>query len=322
MPTYGMHVENKLARPSASWLSGEASLRTRSCLGLLGASSSLGQRVGWAVLAGHIGRVGSCAGCCGTRDGQSYRHIGATGCEPVSVVAGTTTAVEDCGTRTSKGATSCGLTHRRLRLTNVPRYEILIVVQRRKNGLRRDLGCRSFLRVDASTDAMGSENVPRGRQQCRRGDEEGGRRARDREEPHRKTERTIHGAPEGGDIKRSCAYFVPPPGPRLGTPRTPPSLIPWLAMLRRCIFVAGLAASAKAFQPAGAARASGTSVARTPAWRCASPVVALELSGEHAKSGWCLAFVSPRPVLPGPPCGAPLYRLLKLASHARPVAPY
>jgi hypothetical protein len=180
MPTYGMHVENKLARPSASWLSGEASLRTRSCLGLLGASSSLGQRVGWAVLAGHIGRVGSCAGCCGTRDGQSYRHIGGTGCEPVSVVAGTTTAVEDCGTRTSKGATSCGLTHRRLRLTNVPRYEILIVVQRRKNGLRRDLGCRSFLRVDASTDAMGSENVPRGRQQCRRGDEEGGRRAIER----------------------------------------------------------------------------------------------------------------------------------------------
>ena len=53
-------------------------------------------------------------------------------------------------------------------------------------------------------------------------------------------------------------------------------------MLRR-IFVLGLAASAEAFQPVGAARVRGTSFAPT-AWRRASPAVALELRGEHAKS--------------------------------------
>ena len=68
-------------------------------------------------------------------------------------------------------------------------------------------------------------------------------------------------------------------------------------MLRR-IFVLGLAASAEAFQPVGAARVRGTSFAPT-AWRRASPAVALELRGEHAKSAWRrLAFVSPRPLLP------------------------
>lgn len=41
----------------------------------------------------------------------------------------------------------------------------------------------------------------------------------------------------------------------------------------------------------------GTSFAPTP-WRRASPAVALELRGEHAKSAWRLAFVSPRLVLP------------------------
>ena len=56
-------------------------------------------------------------------------------------------------------------------------------------------------------------------------------------------------------------------------------------MLRACIFV-GLAASAEAFQPVGAARVRGTSFAPTP-WRRASPAVALELRGEHGKK--CLA---------------------------------
>ena len=44
-------------------------------------------------------------------------------------------------------------------------------------------------------------------------------------------------------------------------------------MLRRCIFVAGLAASAEAFQPVGAARVRGASFAPTPTWRRASPVL-------------------------------------------------
>ena len=71
-------------------------------------------------------------------------------------------------------------------------------------------------------------------------------------------------------------------------------------MLRRCIFVAGLAASAEAFQPVGAARVRGASFAPTPTWRRASPAVALELRGEHAKSAWRLASENPRPVLPRP----------------------
>ena len=51
----------------------------------------------------------------------------------------------------------------------------------------------------------------------------------------------------------------------------------------RCIFVAGLAAGAAAFQPVDAARVRGTSVARTPACRRASPVVALELCASMRK---------------------------------------
>ena len=154
--------------------------------------------------------------------------MGATGCEPVGIVAGATTAVEDCGTRTSKGAISCGLTYRRLRLANVPRYEFLIVVQRRKHGLRRYLGCRSFLRLEASTNAMGSANGPRGRQRCRRGDEEGGRRGHG--EPHRERgERTPHarmrrghpmddemGWRNDGTATRKVKTTVPPP-PCMGT---------------------------------------------------------------------------------------------------------
>ena len=54
-------------------------------------------------------------------------------------------------------------------------------------------------------------------------------------------------------------------------------------MLRRCIFVAGLAASAEAFQPVGAARVRGASFAPTPTWRRASPAVALELRVEQCK---------------------------------------
>ena len=168
-------------RPSASWLSGGCSSRR------------IMPQATWTFGPprpnSRLGRAGRpYRACC--------RHIGATGCEPVGIVAGATTAVEDCGTRTSKGAISCGLTNRRLRLANVPRYEFLIVVQRRKHGLRRHLGCRSFLRVDASTNAMGSANGPRGRQSCRRGDEEGGRRG------HEEGGRRGHGEPHPDEAKR------------------------------------------------------------------------------------------------------------------------
>ena len=114
-----------------------------------------------------------------------------------------------------------------------------------------------------------------------------------------------------------CKSFLPPSCRHLlDTPELRDSASIF-DMLRRCIFVAGLAASAEAFQPVGAARVRGASFAPTPTWRRASPAVALELRGVHAKSAWRLASENPRPVLPRP-CVRPLCRLLSSASHARP----